>query len=76
VLKAAEMGADGKETAAEVAIAWGSFITAAIDFLVVAFVMFLVIRAINSMKRKAAEAPAAPPAEVTLLTEIRDLLKK
>lgn len=76
VLKAAEIGADGKETAAEVAINWGTFITATIDFLVVAFVMFMVVKAINSMKRKEAEIPAAPPADIQLLTEIRNLLKK
>lgn len=65
--------------APEVAIAWGAFITASIDFLVVAFVMFLVIKAINASKRKAVEAaPAAPagPTDIELLGEIRDLLKK
>ncbi len=64
---------------AELAITWGSFITACIDFLVVAFVMFLVIKAMNKMKKQQEEAPAAPaapPADITLLTEIRDLLKK
>lgn len=56
---------------------WGSFITAIIDFLIVAFVMFLIIKAINSMKKKEeAAAPAAPPEEVVLLREIRDSLKK
>ena len=63
----------------EVAIAWGEFITASIDFLVVAFVMFMVIRAMNAAKRKEAEAVPAPPAgpsDVELLAEIRDLLKK
>lgn len=61
----------------EVAIQWGSFITATIDFLIVAFAMFLVIKAMNRMKK--AEAPAPPPGpspEQSLLTEIRDLLKK
>ena len=63
----------------EVAIAWGAFITASIDFLVVAFVMFMVIKAMNAAKRKQAEAAPAPPAgpsDVELLAEIRDLLKK
>ncbi|WP_373552824.1 large-conductance mechanosensitive channel protein MscL [Haliscomenobacter sp.] len=63
----------------EVAIAWGAFLTASIDFLVVAFVMFMVIRAMNAAKRKDAEAVPAPPAgpsDVELLAEIRDLLKK
>lgn len=63
----------------EVAVEWGLFVTAVIDFVLVAFVMFLVIKAMNSMKRKEAETPAAPPApsnEEQLLSEIRDLLKK
>ncbi|HBS87177.1 MAG: large-conductance mechanosensitive channel [Bacteroidetes bacterium GWF2_38_335] len=63
----------------EAAIQYGHFITVCIDFTLVAFVMFLVIKAINKMKRKQETAPA-PPAEPSnqekLLTEIRDLLKK
>jgi large conductance mechanosensitive channel len=59
-----------------VAVEWGAFITAAIDFLVVAFVMFVIIKAMNNMKKKQAEVPAAPPEDVTLLREIRDALKK
>lgn len=64
---------------AEVAVKYGAFITQVIDFLVVAFVMFMVIKAINKMKRKTEEAPAAPPAPSStdiLLMEIRDALKK
>jgi len=63
----------------EVAIEWGLFVTAVIDFALVAFVMFLIIKAMNQLKRKEAEAPAAAPApsnEERLLSEIRDLLKK
>ncbi|MBL7927671.1 MAG: large-conductance mechanosensitive channel protein MscL [Bacteroidia bacterium] len=61
----------------EVYIKYGEFITATIDFMVVAFVMFLVIKAMNRMKKaEPAAAPAAPPAQEVLLTEIRDLLKK
>lgn len=61
---------------AEVAIQWGAFLTAVIDFVIVAFVMFLIIKAINKLKRP--EAPAAPagPSQEELLTQIRDLLKK
>lgn len=62
----------------EVAIEWGTFITACIDFLIVAFAMFIIIKAMNSMKKKEAEAPAAAPApskEEVLLTEIRDALR-
>jgi large conductance mechanosensitive channel len=62
---------------AEIALKWGAFITTIIDFIIVAFVMFMIIKAINSMKKKeAAAAPPAPPEEVTLLREIRDSLKK
>lgn len=65
----------------EASVKYGEFITVMIDFLVVAFVIFLVVKAINRMKRKMEEAPAptAPPEPTTqekLLTEIRDLLKK
>ncbi|HHM20763.1 MAG TPA: large-conductance mechanosensitive channel protein MscL [Bacteroidetes bacterium] len=76
VLKQAEVGPDGAETAAEVAIMYGSFITSVIDFIIVAFVMFLIVKGVNNMKKKEEEAPAAPPADVVLLEEIRDLLKK
>ena len=65
--------------AQEVAIQWGNFITAAIDFLVVAFVMFMVIKAMNKMKKKEAETPVTIPEPSTsekLLMEIRDSLKK
>jgi large conductance mechanosensitive channel len=68
---------DGKETAAEVAISWGSFISVTIEFILVAFVMFLVVKGINKMKKaQPAPAPAGPTADQQLLTEIRDLLKK
>jgi len=63
----------------ETAINYGLFINSVIDFLIVAFVIFLVIKGINSLKRKQEEAPAAPPAptkEEILLTEIRDILAK
>ena len=61
----------------EVAISYGAFINAIIDFTIVAFALFLVIKAMNTMKKKeaAAPTPAATPADVLLLTEIRDLLK-
>jgi large conductance mechanosensitive channel len=62
---------------AEISLKWGAFLTAIIDFIIVAFVMFMIIKAINSMKKKeAAAAPAAPPEDVILLREIRDALKK
>ena len=60
-------------------LAWGSFLTLTINFIIIAFVLFIVIRLMNQMKRNEEAAPAAPPKpskEVELLTEIRDLLKK
>ena len=60
-------------------LAWGNFLTLTINFLIIAFVLFMVIRAMNTLKRKDAAAPAPPPKptrEEELLTEIRDLLKK
>jgi large conductance mechanosensitive channel len=71
-----------KQASAEapaVAIKYGAFLNTIIDFMIVAFAIFLVIKAINSMQKKEEEKPAAPPAppkEEILLTEIRDLLKK
>jgi large conductance mechanosensitive channel len=67
------------ETAPAVTWNYGSFIQVLIDFLILAFVVFMLIRAINAAKKKEEAAPAAPPAptkDQTLLTEIRDLLKK
>lgn len=62
----------------EVAVNYGNFIQVALDFLIIAFSIFAVIRFINRFKKKEEEnvAPAAPPEDVTLLREIRDLLKK
>lgn len=60
----------------EVSIKYGAFISQIITFIVVAAVVFMVIKAINKMKKEEAAAPAAPPAQEVLLTEIRDLLKK
>ncbi|MEM6780560.1 MAG: large conductance mechanosensitive channel protein MscL [Pseudomonadota bacterium] len=59
---------------------YGVFINAIINFLIIAFVVFMLVKGVNKLKREAeekeAEAPAAPPADIALLTEIRDLLKK
>jgi large conductance mechanosensitive channel len=69
--------ADAKKQGA--VLAYGSFITLTLNFLIIAFVLFLVIRAMNQFKRNEAAKPTEPPkpsAEVVLLTEIRDLLKK
>lgn len=72
-LKAAEEGQPA------VMLKYGMFINTVIDFLIIAFAIFMVIKAMNTLKKKEEEKPAAPPeppADVKLLTEIRDLLKK
>ena len=58
-------------------LAYGSFITVAVNFIILAFIIFMMVRQVNRMKREAPPAPpAAPPEDVTLLREIRDALKK
>ena len=60
-------------------LAYGNFLTAVVNFIIVAFILFMVIKAMNSAKKKeeaAPEAPVEPPAQEVLLSEIRDLLKK
>ena len=60
-------------------IAFGNFIQAIVNFLIMAFVIFCIVKAMNAFRRKKEEAPAAPPApsaEEVLLTEIRDLLRE
>lgn len=66
------------EITGEVAILYGDFLTNLIDFIIVAFVMFMVIKGISKMKKKEEVAPAPPagPSEIDLLKEIRDALKK
>ncbi len=79
ILSEAQIDASGKVIAAEASIKYGEFITIIIDFILVAVVMFMVIKAINKMKKKQAEIPATPPEpteDQVLLKEIRDLLKK
>ena len=62
----------------EVAVMYGEFLTNVIDFLIVAFVMFMIVKGVNAMKKKEEPAPEAPagPSQEELLAEIRDLLKK
>lgn len=55
--------------------AWGNFVTVVLNFLILAFIIFLMVRAINSLKKKETPVAAEPAADVKLLTEIRDLLK-
>lgn len=78
VLKDAVLKEDGSVAQGEVALTYGSFISVFIEFVIVAFVMFLVVKGINKMKKKKEETPAAPAppsAQEVLLKEIRDLLK-
>ena len=62
----------------EVSVLWGAFVTNVIDFIIVAFVMFLIVKAVNNMKKKEEPTPEEPagPSEIDLLIEIRDSLKK
>lgn len=57
-------------------LGWGQFLTVVINFLILAFIIFLLVKAANKVIRKAEEAPAEDPAEVALLREIRDELRK
>ena len=76
VLEPARLGADGKEVAA-VLLRYGAFAQALLDFLLVAFAVFLLVKLVNRLyrKREAEPAPAAPAADIVLLTEIRDALR-
>lgn len=67
--------ADKNITLGQAVIKWGLFLQTIIDFTLIAFSIFLVIKAINILKKKQAEKPNPPSDEVILLTEIRDLLK-
>jgi large conductance mechanosensitive channel len=80
-------GLSSKVTAANLAdakkqgavLAWGSFLTLTLNFIIIAFVLFMVVRLMSKLKRHEETKPAEPPkpsAEVALLIEIRDLLKK
>ncbi|HVA97608.1 MAG TPA: large-conductance mechanosensitive channel protein MscL [Bacteroidia bacterium] len=77
-MKDAIIDATGKILKPAVTLNVGNFLQAVVDFTIVAFSVFLLVKAINSMSKKKDEAPAAPtpqPAQEVLLTEIRDLLK-
>lgn len=77
IAKEGVVDATGKVTG-EVAILYGEFITNVIDFIIVAFVMFMMIKGINATKKKEEPKPEAPkgPSQEDLLAEIRDLLAK
>ena len=85
VIAPAVMGPDAKDPTKivqlkpEVDLTYGNFLQATLNFLIIALVIFLAVKAINTFKRKEAETPAAPPEPTTqekLLMEIRDLLAK
>lgn len=71
---------EATEAQAAVVIKYGAFIQTIVDFIIIAFAVFIGVKAMNSLKKKEETkpepAPAAPPADIVLLTEIRDLLKK
>ncbi|HLO59682.1 MAG TPA: large-conductance mechanosensitive channel protein MscL [Bacteroidales bacterium] len=78
VLKPATLDAAGNAVQA-VTLNYGVFVQTIIDFIIVAFAIFMLVKGMNSLKKKEEAAPAVPPAPTTeekLLTEIRDLLKK
>ena len=78
VLKAAVVDAAGEVTSPEVAVNFGNLIAVVLDFIIIAFVIFCLIKGINKLHKKKEEEPAPPPEpsnEEKLLTEIRDLLK-
>ena len=82
VLKEAVLNADGTEAVAEVAINYGNLISTIMDFIIIAFAVFCMVKVINGLHKKKEEEPAPAPAEPEptaeekLLTEIRDLLKE
>lgn len=82
VLKEAVLNADGTEAVAEVAIKYGNLISTVLDFVIIAFAVFCMVKVLNNLHKKKEEEPAPPPAdpeptaEEKLLMEIRDLLKE
>ncbi|WP_080903689.1 large-conductance mechanosensitive channel protein MscL [Parabacteroides sp. Marseille-P3160] len=69
----------GQTVTPEVSINYGNFLQVTFDFIIVAFAIFLLVKGVNTLKKKQeapAPAPAAPPEDITLLKEIRDLLKE
>lgn len=78
ILTDAVAASEGVAEIAEVAIRWGAWVNTLVNLVIVGFIMFVIIKAYNRMKKPVVEAPAAPagPTQEELLAEIRDLLKK
>jgi len=78
ILQEAHIGENGSVIAGEIAVRWGQFVNYIIDFLIIALVLFLIVKVYNNSKKKEVAAPAAPagPSVEELLTDIRELLKK
>ena len=80
VLRAAEVDTTTGETLKEaITLNWGSFVQTTVDFFIIALCIFLLIKAMNSFRKKKEEEPAAPaptPEDIELLREIRDELKR
>ncbi|MFT3761165.1 MAG: large conductance mechanosensitive channel protein MscL [Pseudoxanthomonas sp.] len=73
-LKEAVVDAAGKETTPALVLGFGDFVNTIVQFLIIAFAIFLLVKAVNKVRKPAADAP--PPEDVLLLREIRDALKK
>jgi large conductance mechanosensitive channel len=67
---------EATEAAAAVTLNWGTFVQTIVDFLIIAFAIFLLVKAMNAAKKKEEAAPAEPPRQEVLLTEIRDALRQ
>ena len=76
VLSEAVLDAAGKVTTPENAILWGSWLDTIVNLIIVGFVMFMIVKGYNKMKKKEEAAAPAGPSQEDLLSEIRDLLKK
>lgn len=74
-IRPARLNPDGTVADPAIALSYGRFIQSVIDFLVIAFCVFLLVKVINRVQGPRQEAPKPPPEEIQLLTEIRDLLK-
>lgn len=75
VLQEGSVGPDGKELVKEVAIGYGAALQSLIDFIIVAFIVFLIVKGMNKLKKKEEAKPAEPSAQEKLLIEIRDAIK-